>query len=369
MKQIKILIIILSIISTGHIYSQIQSLSGELEKNFVNPPQSAKPWVYWINMDGHFTKEGITADLESMKAVGIGGMIHMDVDVGVPRGMVPFMSETWQANFKHAVLECERLGLEFTTITGPGWTGTGGPWVKANESMQHLLPVSMNTKGPAMFNEVLPKPQPRVSEYHSNQTQEMREALTAFYEDVAVYAFPKCDPEVENIDEKALFVRNPYTSMPGVRTHFPSPASFPETDKSQVIDPAKIIDLTSACSRTGVCNGRFHPASGLFCAWAGDRPGPIPAPLPQPGLDSRATSLIKRPWNPISRPTLIRFSRALVRGRWIARRDLTVWMQIAGRWAPRTGRPDSARSSRCGVATIQGPGSPPIRGAWWAAGK
>ena len=61
----------------------------------------------------------------------------MDVDVGVPRGTVPFMSATWQDNFKHAVLECERLGLEFTTITGPGWTGTGGPWVKANGSMQH----------------------------------------------------------------------------------------------------------------------------------------------------------------------------------------------------------------------------------------
>ena len=47
-----------------------------------------------------------------------------------PAGMVPFMSETWQQNFRHAILECERLGLEFTTITGPGWTGTGGPWVK-----------------------------------------------------------------------------------------------------------------------------------------------------------------------------------------------------------------------------------------------
>ena len=57
-----------------------------LEDEFCNPPHPAEPWVYWINMDGHFTKEGITADLESMKAVGIGGVIHMDVDVGVPRG-------------------------------------------------------------------------------------------------------------------------------------------------------------------------------------------------------------------------------------------------------------------------------------------
>jgi hypothetical protein len=251
-----------------------------LEDEFRSPPHPAKPWVYWINMDGHFTKAGITADLESMKAVGIGGMIHMDVDVGVPRGKVPFMSETWQENFRHAVLECERLGLEFTTITGPGWTGTGGPWVKANGSMQHLLPVSVDTKGPATFNEVLPIPQPRVSGYHDAQTPEMRETLAAFYEDVAVYAFPKSDPVVENIDEKALFVRNPYTSMPGVRTHFSSPASFPETDKAQAL------------------------------------------------LVSTAT---------------------------------------VGRWVPRTGRLDSARSSRSGGATIPGPGSPPIRDAWWAA--
>ena len=36
----------------------------------------------------------------------------------------------------------------------------------------------------------------------------MREALAAFHKDVAVYAFPRTDPVVENIDEKALFVRN-----------------------------------------------------------------------------------------------------------------------------------------------------------------
>ena len=41
-----------------------------LENEFQTPPDSARPWVYWINMDGHFTKEGITADFESMKEVG-----------------------------------------------------------------------------------------------------------------------------------------------------------------------------------------------------------------------------------------------------------------------------------------------------------
>ena len=222
----------------------IATHDSKLAAGFRNPPDSAKPWVYWINMDGHFTKDGITADFESMKEVGIGGMIHMDVDVGVRRGKVPFMSETWQANFKHAVLECERLGLEFTTITGPGWTGTGGPWIKAEKSMQHLVPVSVNTKGPAKFNQILPKPQPRVSGYHSKQTEQMRKDLADFYEDVAVYAFPRRDPVIKDIDEKALFIRNPYTSMKGVRTYLPSPVSYPELDNSKVIDPKEIFDLT-----------------------------------------------------------------------------------------------------------------------------
>lgn len=269
-------------------------LVSEFEKSFVNPPHPARPWVYWINMDGHFTKEGITADLESMKAVGIGGMIHMDVDVGVPRGMVPFMSETWQANFKHAVLECERLGLEFTTITGPGWTGTGGPWVKASESMQHLLPVAVNAKGPARFNEVLPKPEPRVSGYHAAQTPEMRESLAAFYQDVAVYAFPKTDPLIENIDEKALFVRNPYTSMRGVRTHFPSPNSFPETTKAQVVDPAMIIDLTSRLQADGRLQWEVPPGEWTILRMGRRSTGANTRPAPAAGLGFESNKFDKK---------------------------------------------------------------------------
>ena len=138
MKLLRLIVVLFSILSLS------AASAASLEGEFQAPPDSARPWVYWINMDGHFTREGITADFESMKKAGIGGVIHMDVDVGVPRGKVPFMSQTWQDNFAHAVLECERLGLEFTTITGPGWTGTGGPWIAPEQSMQHLAPVSVN---------------------------------------------------------------------------------------------------------------------------------------------------------------------------------------------------------------------------------
>ena len=45
-----------------------------LRENFHHPPESARPWVYWVWMDGNITREGITADLESMKEAGIGGV-------------------------------------------------------------------------------------------------------------------------------------------------------------------------------------------------------------------------------------------------------------------------------------------------------
>ena len=225
--------------------------AADLEEGFRSPPDTALPWVYWINMDGHLTKEGITADFEAMKKVGIGGMIHMDVDVGVPRGKEPFMGEQWQGNFTHAVLECERLGLEFTTITGPGWTGTGGPWIEAEDSMQHLVPVSVNAQGPGKFDQILPLPQPRISGYHRKQTPQMQRSLAEFYEDVAVYAFPRRDPVIQDIDEKALFIRNPYTSKKGVRPHLPSPVSHAAAEPSTVIDPKEIIDLTEQLQSDG----------------------------------------------------------------------------------------------------------------------
>ena len=74
-----------------------------LAKEFADPPRTARPWVYWFIMDGNLSREGITADLEAMEAAGIGGVIIMEVNVGIPRGDVEFMSDAWCALFKHAV--------------------------------------------------------------------------------------------------------------------------------------------------------------------------------------------------------------------------------------------------------------------------
>ena len=61
-----------------------------LQKEFVAPPAAARPWVYWFWLNSNITKEGITADLEAMQRVGIGGVLIMEVDQGAPQGPVAF---------------------------------------------------------------------------------------------------------------------------------------------------------------------------------------------------------------------------------------------------------------------------------------
>ncbi|MDQ1256582.1 MAG: (4-O-methyl)-D-glucuronate---lignin esterase, partial [Candidatus Hydrogenedentes bacterium] len=124
----------------------------DIETEFVSPPDTARPWVYWFFMDGNLTREGITADLEAMKKAGIGGAIYMEVGVGIKRGPVEFMSPQWQDMLGHAFAEAGRLGIEIAMAAGPGWCGTGGPWVKPELSMQHLVASETAVTGPIKFD-------------------------------------------------------------------------------------------------------------------------------------------------------------------------------------------------------------------------
>src|SRR5512135_2964498 len=51
----------------------------DLARGFKAPPPSARPWVFWFWINGNISKEGITADLEAMHRVGIGGVLWMEV--------------------------------------------------------------------------------------------------------------------------------------------------------------------------------------------------------------------------------------------------------------------------------------------------
>ena len=52
-----------------------------LRDGFQTPPATARPGVYWYFMDGNFSREGVTKDLEAMKRAGIGYVIFLEENV------------------------------------------------------------------------------------------------------------------------------------------------------------------------------------------------------------------------------------------------------------------------------------------------
>src|SRR5215203_7266355 len=132
-----------------------------LERAFRTPPDEAKPRVWWHWMNGNVTREGITADMEWMKRVGIGGMQMFDGSLGTPQfveNRLVWMTPPWKAAFRHAAVEADRLGLEMTMAASGGWSETGGPWVKPAQAMKKVVWSETTIEGPRRFTGALAKP-------------------------------------------------------------------------------------------------------------------------------------------------------------------------------------------------------------------
>ncbi|WP_240663494.1 glycosyl hydrolase [Mucilaginibacter limnophilus] len=256
-----------------------------MKKNFLHPPDYAKPGVYWYFMDGNMTAESITKDLESMKKAGIGNLIFLEVNVGIPRGPVDFLSDEWISLFAHAEKEARRLGIEITLGIGPGWTGSGGPWVKPQQSMQHLVSSQTIVTAGNKQKIMLPVPLPKKPFFgEGSLTDEIKAEWNRYYEDVAVLAFPVTEEIKQIIDyeEKALYYRAPYSSAV-VKPYLPSPG-IASIDKNNIINKSRIIDLTGKMEADGTLN--WTPPSGkwVIMRFGSRNNGAITRPAPVPGL-------------------------------------------------------------------------------------
>jgi len=201
------------------------SAADPLERGFTHPPDSARPWVYWFWLSGNITSNGITADLEAMKRVGIGGVLIMETDQGAPVGPVDFMGRQWRDLFKHVDGEARRLGLEVNMNNDAGWNGSGGPWIKPEQSMQKVVWSETNLSGPSHFEGALAQPQ----------------TVAGYYQEIAVVAFPTCGAyRIEGLQQKAAY------AVGGVG----EPATKALT-AGMVVDRSRMLDLTPHLDRDG----------------------------------------------------------------------------------------------------------------------
>lgn len=155
-----------------------QKSNNTIEKAFLHPPQSAKPWVFWYWMHGAISKEGITADLEAMKEVGIGGAYLMpikDTSSAIPfQPTVRQLTPEWWEMVRFSMQEAKRLSLKLAMHVSDGFALAGGPWITPELSMQKLVWTKTYIK--AGNRESISLEQPQANE--------------GYYKDVAVFAYP-----------------------------------------------------------------------------------------------------------------------------------------------------------------------------------
>ena len=118
-----------------------------IEKGFKNP-DSMQLAVYWYWLSDNISKEGVIKDLEAMKKVGINrafiGNIGLD---DVPYGKVKLFTPEWWEITHTALKKATELGIEIGMFNSPGWSQSGGPWIKPEQSMRYLASSQISVKG------------------------------------------------------------------------------------------------------------------------------------------------------------------------------------------------------------------------------
>jgi hypothetical protein len=176
----------------------LSSSQDTLMRGFQDPPNGARPRVWWHWMNGNIAQDGIRLDLEWMHSVGLGGVTIFEGAIDTPQ-VVPhrliYMTPEWKQAFSYAVTTAKNLGMEVAIASSPGWSETGGPWVPAAQGMKKMVWSATRVEGGQPFTGTLPHPPEVDGTFQNFSVQGRRSAdgrvanLPQFYADAAVVAY------------------------------------------------------------------------------------------------------------------------------------------------------------------------------------
>lgn len=233
-----------------------------LEQQFQDPPMEARPRVWWHWVNGNVTKDGIAKDLAWMRRVGIGGLQNFDADLQMPQVVekrLAYMSPEWKDAFRFAASEADRLGLELAIAASPGWSETGGPWVRPEDGLKKVVWAETRVQGGKRFPGKLAMPPVTTGPYLDMPLANPLAAITGdhgvkaaeLYSDIAVVAVPdRTSPDrvpAYTLDGKALdAVALADTSLTTGVTLPRGPAEAPTTLVASYAQPQAIRSATIA---------------------------------------------------------------------------------------------------------------------------
>ena len=125
-------------------------------------------------MNGNITKEGIAQDLDWMHRVGIAGFQNFDAALNTPKVVdqrLIYMQPGWQEALQFAIEKGDSYGFEMAVAGSPGWSETGGPWVKPEQAMKKVVWSTTTVEGGKPFRGALTAP-PRATGPFGNLAQQ-----------------------------------------------------------------------------------------------------------------------------------------------------------------------------------------------------
>jgi hypothetical protein len=208
--------------------------SSTIEQGFISPHDSIRTGVYWYWINDNISKEAVVKDLQSMKKAGINRAYIGNIGrQSYPVGKVKIFSEEWWEVMHTALKTASKLGIEIGIFNSPGWSQSGGPWIKPEQSMRYLAASELRVTGPAKIEQKLLPP-----------------ATSSDFQDVKVVAFPVSGDYQQN-----LF------NLPGARTIFSNAESSKSPDKKYV--------LSSGESSVGLILPKAYAARSLTISVCG----------------------------------------------------------------------------------------------------
>ena len=129
-----------------------------VEEGFMSPPDSIRIAAYWYWINDNLSPEGVVNDLHAMKKAGITraqiGMIGIE---DLPYGEAKYNSDLWWETLHQALKTAGELDIEIGIFNCPGWSQSGGPWVKPEQSMRHIVSAQTVVEGPGRQTITLPE--------------------------------------------------------------------------------------------------------------------------------------------------------------------------------------------------------------------
>ena len=121
-----------------------------LRQSFITPPDSIRVGCYYYWVNERVDPAGVKADLQWMKDNGI-TLAFLATDIrnrlnwddpwkGQMFGKNKFRSKLWWKNLRTALKTAGELDIEMGIFNCPGWSQSGGPWIRPEEAMRNWTP-------------------------------------------------------------------------------------------------------------------------------------------------------------------------------------------------------------------------------------